>query len=375
MCVNKDDLTKSYKIKNLSIIKRCNDILSIYYNRIMLLNLEENSYSIKDIINILKTKNDNIRLSFTEYFERWKDEHNNIKGIKNYITAVNAFILFAKHDNILFDEITVNSMRLFENSLEDKARAKTLYPSSILKIFNDAREYYNDYDNNIIRIRHSLSKYRVPQQNTALKRALSISQIRDIFSLPDDNKSVHGYSSRRDLALDCAKLSFCLGGMNSVDLFTCSELNNDSIRYYRQKTKDRRKDNAFMEIEIPGQIKYLVEKYKGTDTVFNFKERFSNYMQFNRAINLGLKEIGKELNIDNLEFYAFRHSLATIAVNDLDIDVYLVAKLLNHVEGSIHITELYIKKDFDKINSANKAVVNYVYMGLKKCLLSFEQQT
>ena len=56
--------------------------------------------------------------------------------------------------------------------------------------------------------------------------------------------------------------------------------------------------------------------------LFNFYERFYSMSDFNRAINIGLKHVGKDVGIDGLQFYAARHSLATIACNDANIPIY-----------------------------------------------------
>ena len=40
----------------------------------------------------------------------------------------------------------------------------------------------------------------------------------------------------------------------------------------------------------------------------------------NRSINIGLKGIGRELGIGNLQFYSARHSMATIAINKVGIN-------------------------------------------------------
>ena len=70
--------------------------------------------------------------------------------------------------------------------------------------------------------------------------------------------------------------------------------------------------------------------------------------------------MGKELGIDKLQFYAARHSMATIAVNDVGISKYVVNDMLNHTDQSLKITELYIKKDFSHINESNVKLLDYV---------------
>ena len=52
------------------------------------------------------------------------------------------------------------------------------------------------------------------------------------------------------------------------------------------------------------------------------------------------------LGIEDLEFYAARHSFASIARNDLKVDKGTVGEALNHVDKENRMTDLYIKKIF-----------------------------
>lgn len=359
MYVTRKDITASFKIKNANVLDRCNELIKTYRERISELNLEFNDIDIDTIVSYLKQKKDKRGISFTDFANKWIYS-STIKGIKNYKTALNALYAFVGRDNILCEEINVKTMKAFENALKDRPRAQSLYPNCIKTIFNAAKEYYNDEDNDIIRIKHSLDKYKPVEQNIAEKRALDVETIRRIFALPYDNIMVKGKSSRHDLALDCFRLSFCLMGMNSADLYYADKLEDNTIIYDRMKTKDRRRDKAEIQVKITDYIKPLVEKYKGKERVFNFYERFTTMESFNRAINIGLKEIGKEIGIERLQFYAARHSMATISVNDVKISKYIVNDMLNHTDQSLRITELYIKKDFSHINEANVKLLDYV---------------
>lgn len=360
MYVTKKDLTTSLKIKNAYIIDRCNDLIKAYRERVNELSLEFNNIDIGVVVNYIKQKKDNKGISFTNFADRWMKQHTEIKGMKNYKTSLNAFCTFMGRENILCDEMTVKTMKTFENSLNDRPRAQSLYPNCIKTMFNAAKECYNDEDNDIIRIKHSLDRYRPPRQNVAKKRALGVEKIRGIFALPYDNIKTKGMDSRHDLALDCFKLSFCLMGINSADLYNAIEIDGRKITYQRMKTRGRRSDMAEIQVDVQPCIMSLVNKYRGNERVFNFNERFSSMESLNRAINIGLKEVGREVGVDNLQFYAARHSLATIAVNDVGISKYVVNDMLNHTDPSLKVTELYIKKDFKAINDANVKVLDYV---------------
>lgn len=362
MYVSKKDLTASMKIKNQQVLDKCDMLIKEYRRKVDSLFLEINPMNIDDIITFLKSSKDETSgIDFVKFARGWCSSHKELKGIKNYLSAINSFCLFFGREHILCNEVTVKTMKTFEDFLSDKKRAQSLYTSKIAKLFNEARNFYNDEDNDIIRIKHTLSRYKPAQQNVAEKRALTTEQVRDIFSLPYSGSLVRGKQCRRDLALDCFKLSFCLLGMNSADLYNATDYDGEYITYCRTKTKDRRNDHAKMVVRVHPFIKPLVEKYRGKERVFNFSERFSSMGDLNRSINIGLKEIGKELGIENLQFYAARHSFASISANEVKIDRWTVNLMLNHTDQSMRVTELYIKRDFTPINEANFKLLEYIF--------------
>lgn len=361
--VTKKDVTPSGKIKNMRVVDKMEELLLMYRKKLSGLNLEVNEVDIDAIVDYLKRKDNSERsLSFSAYAERWIQE-SRAKGVKNYQTALNALRRYFGRGVILFSEVTANSLRGFCESLEGKERAASLYCNAIVKIFNDGRDFYNDEDNGIVRIKHTLNKFKAPRQNVAKKRALSVEEIRRIFALPYDGVMVRGMKSRHDVALDCFRLSFCLMGMNSADLWAAERFEDGEIVYNRQKTKDRRSDGAEMRVRVPACVLPLFEKYRdGSDKrVFDFYKRFSNPENFNRAINIGLKEVGREAGIEGLQFYAARHSMATIAVNEAGVSKYVVNDMLCHTDPTMRVTELYIKRDFKPINEGNEKLMKFMF--------------
>lgn len=362
MYVAKKDLTASFKIKNQQVLDKCDMLIRDYRKKIDGLFLEVNDMDIDSIVEVMKSdKGSKSEIDFVGFAHKWFDKHGELKGLKNYRSALNSFCLFMGRSTIYCSEITVKTMKSYEEFLSGKERAKSLYISKIVKLFNEARDYYNDEDNDIIRIKNSLSKYKPPKMNVAEKRALTVGEIRRIFALPYSEMKVKGKQCRRDLALDCFKLSFCLMGMNSADLYNATEYDGEYVTYFRTKTRDRRNDHAKMVVRIHPMIKKLVDKYRGKERIFNFYERFSSMGDLNRSINIGLKEIGRELGIENLQFYSARHSMATIAINDVRIDKWTVNEMLCHTDMAMKVTDLYIKKDFTPINEANFRLLEYVF--------------
>ena len=305
-----------------------------------------------------------------------------IKGAANYTSALNALIRFIGKEELDVNLITLDFLESFKAFLNKEREARTkkliaqgkrvpsnrslsLYLVSIKKLFNEAKKKYNRKDKNLILISHSpFEDFAIPKQEATRKRAISTDIIKKIWKLPyKDMKKGYKATCRYNLAKDCFILSFCLMGINSADLYNATEMKNNTITYYRTKTKDRRLDNAKMVVDVPQIILPLIEKYKDKTgkRLFNFYQYYADEKGFNKAINYGLKEIGATLEVDDLEYYAARHSWATIALNKVGIDKYVVHAALNHIDDSMKVTDIYIERDFVNENKANDKVVRYVF--------------
>ena len=379
-----DDLTKSLDFKDGTPIKRKVDKLVESYREMCdKLQVDANNYTLDEILEMLKADEERHKPVDFIQFCQWWISTTTIKGKKNYQSAVNAFIAYLGTDHLEASKITASVINGFMGYLmkqsEEKAealakagkriptnRSISLYLGSLRHLFNEAKKKHNDYDRNIIRITNSPFEYvTIPKQQATRKRAITPEQIRSIWQYPYERK-IDGtlkQESITNLAKDCFILSFCLIGMNSADLFNCTELNDDTITYYRTKTTARRLDKAKMEVKIPSFLEPLFEKYrdKTGKRVFKFYRLYNTDKNFNRAINLGLKTIGEKLKLIDLEYYAARHSWATIALNKCRIDKYVVHEALNHIDESMRVTDIYIERDFVNENKANEKVVKYVF--------------
>lgn len=381
--VTSKDLTKSFNFKEGTTVKREVDkLIQTYQEKCAKLQLEVNHYTLDDIFSFLKSEREQTQsIDFIQYCKEWL-ETTGIKGKKNYQSALNSFISYLGKEHLKTDEVTsqlLNGFKAHLNLRREKQviqlqkqgkripsnRTVSLYLGSIRHLFNEAKKKYNDYDKNIILIPHSPFEHvEVPKQEATRKRALSAETINQILKLPYiRNANGKERICSFNLAKDCFILSFCLMGMNSVDLHSCDEIEDNAITYYRSKTTGRRLDKAKMKVNILPVLSSLMEKYKdhAGRRVFRFYQMYNTANNFNRAINLGLKQIGKMLQVDDLEFYAARHSWATIALNKVGIDKYTVHAALNHVDETMRVTDIYIERDFVNENRANAKVVKYVF--------------
>ena len=383
LLAKKSDLNKSFELKEGTAIKKEADYLIFYYEKICSqIPMDIEQCSIEDIMAYVEADKKKYQIiDFIAFSESWMQASKNT-STKNYKSAVNALKLYINREELNIKDITNKFLTGFMEFLEERWRAKaeklkkagkivptnratSLYLGSIRHLFNEAKKQYNDYDRNIIIITNDPFKtFTVPKQCTVTrKRALTPELIKKIWELP--YQSIEGYKmeNRFNLAKDCFILSFCLMGMNSADLYNAEEREGNTIIYYRTKTRNRRADNALMKVNIPKMLMPLIEKYKDKTgkRIFTFYQNYADIASLNRSINIGLKEIGAKLKIDALQYYAARHSWATIAVNKVGIDKYTVHSALNHVDDVMKVTDIYIERDFVNENKANRKVVKYVF--------------
>ena len=381
--VTQQDLTKSLKFKEDTSIKREIDRLVLYYREQCLkLQLDQNHYSLDEIIEFLNGEQEKQQtIDFIKFSREWIASAT-IKGAPNYTTAINALVRFVGKEELDINLITLEFLEQFKAFLigERDARTKklmqqgkrvtsnrtlSLYLVSIKKLFSEAKRKFNKKDKNLILIPNSpFEDFKIPKQEATRKRAISVDIIKKLWKLPyKDMKKGYKSTCRYNLAKDCFILSFCLMGINSADLYNATEMRGNTIIYNRTKTKARRLDGAKMMVDIPKIVQPLIDKYKDSTgkRLFNFYQYYWDEKTFNKAINSGLKEIGSILEVDDLEYYAARHSWATIALNKVGIDKYIVHAALNHIDDSMKVTDIYIERDFVNENKANAKVVKYVF--------------
>ncbi len=377
------DLTPKLKFKENTNTKQEIDKLVLHYRTLLTtLHIDTENLDLNEIAMRMQNKDEAEKpIDFIAFSKNWIATAP-IKSKDTYTTGLNAFIRFIGKDELDIKKITVDLLEQYRDyiikvreqrvkALEAEGkrvpsnRCLSLYLMILRHLFSEAQKFYNKPDKGLMRIPHTPFEYfKIPKQEATRKRAIQPQQIKAIWKMPYQNIHKGAKSTCRfDLAKDCFILSFCLMGINSVDLYNATNLRDNRLVYNRTKTKDRRLDKAQMEVIVPKMVLPIIEKYRDRTgkRLFNFYQYYRDHKGFNKAINKGLKEIGEQLHIDDFEYYAARHSWATIALNKVGIDKYTVHAALNHVDASMRVTDIYIERDFVNENKANEKVVKYVF--------------
>jgi len=352
---------KNFKLKEgTDTFRQVQVLISAYYKNLE--SVPEGS-DIDTVVSYLKSERPQISsLDFYEYanrmIERMRSEGRESTA-NNYKLMLNSLARFNR--NVMIKDITVTFLKNYEHFLRTNTytigrskkqhktgeRGLSLYMGLIRAVMNEAvREFsiMSPFDH---------GRYRIPKESAPEQRSLSIDTIRKLRDM-----DIKG--GRSEMARDMFMLSFYLMGMNAADLYTCENYADGRITYNRKKTASRRQDRALFSVKVIPGAETIINRYRGANQrVFIFSEQYSTLNNFNRALREGLLQIEKQLGV-HLEFYAARHSFASIARNECGIDKYTVHECLNHVDESTRITDQYIRKDWRLLDEANWKVQGFV---------------
>ena len=383
--VDVDDF-KSGKAKgpNASFINmRITDYLQLYQKRYLKLGDLTEQMSAKEIREAVITEAGMTDIDFIKFSRDYLEELKK-DGKDGSVRAVRGFVanLVSFRSKINFTDIDLNFLYEFERYLANNGVGNGIasYMARFRVIFNKGRERYNDEDRGLIRIpNYPFRRYKIKQVlATANDNSLTVAQFRLLLNY----KPV---TVRESLAKDMFLLMFYLIGINSKDLYLMGKPSRDGrLMFKRSKTKRK------YGIKLEPEAKAIIEKYKDAERLINVYSNYTDHLNFQKAINIGLKSIcfnlhkkaNEEVNPgwplkkkkSVLDFpLAFtsnwaRHTWATIARNDCSINKDDVALCLGHEDKDNQVTDIYIKYDYSIIDRSNRKVINLVTNTVLKML-------
>ncbi len=347
-----EDITRGGKLKNQSYIDILEKVIAGYRKKVAGMGLE---YGEHELDYVVKRLLESDKLDFFLFAEQAMKEFHG-ETFLGYRSAVNAVEAFIGRRSLNLKEMTRDFFVRFERYLSGRHGGLTsgdiIYINKVRTLYRKAQIKFNDESNEVLSS-YPLMAYKVPKLQVTRKRALPVEEIRTIMNLDIP-------TPRTRVCRDLFILSFCLMGMNAADFYTAEKIVKGRVCYNRKKTKGRRADGAYIEVAIDKRIKPLADKYKGKSKAFIFSERMTEN-QFKSMVDKHIKRVGAMAGIEGLTFYAARHSFATIAYNDCGIEKYVVHSMLNHVPQEMKITDVYIRRTFDKENDANKKVLDLLF--------------
>lgn len=377
----KEKGVEKIKIKNQAILDLMDGIVLGFRTKLTTAGPQVESWDVDKVVEYLNSKEQKaFKLNLIEYGYKCADmveKQGRTTTARQHRVAMRALERFAGN-SLDVNDVTVSFLKSYERHLlqeptykgvgvgmsvatsKPKAgRAVTLYMSHLKSILSQAKLEFNDEYSGRINIPLSpFDRYKIPKIQPSKHRTLSIEQIQKIIDMPYCTAR-NSTCTTMHIAKDVFLLSFALMGINTVDLYELESYSEGIISFERRKTKTRRLDKAYMRIRVEDELLPILNKYKGSNgKVFNFCERYNSYLIFNKMINRGLKKIGQEIGVPDLNHYYARHSMASICANKLGIDVARVDEMLNHSDSSMALARVYIEKDFEPLWEANRKLID-----------------
>ena len=357
--VNDKGLSRNKKdILDPFVIQQTSKLINQYYNTLN--RIDTQHWTIKEIVDYIQKGKDGISFSM---YARKHIEKMIVRGqertSRDYKWALYSLEKFAGGDEIMFSQLTYSFLSRWIDSLSQTARSKHKYPINIRQIHKAAMLEYNDEERGIQLITNPWPKITIPKENTPNKRAISPNMLRKFFAVvPDFSRFTHPL---QELGQDVELISFCMCGINSIDLFFAkkSQYHNGIFHYNRRKTSKSRSDNAYFEIIKPTFEKYL-SKDMESPWLFDFQDRLSTSDSFNANVNAGISQICKKVSPDfHASLYSFRHSWATIAQNGCGASLGDIDFALNH--STYKMARVYTKIDYSPAWELNEKVIDYIF--------------
>ena len=338
-------------------------LISQYYQ--MLNQLECSDWTASEVAAYLtKTTAD---MSFSDYVRKHVNkliERGQERTSRNYRYAINHMERFAQTDNIMFSRLTSAFLNRWIESLSVTNRCKEQYPVCMREVYRAAMKEFNDEELGIIRLKNPWGNVVIPRSDIPEKRAIPASKLRAFFNVvPDRSRFTNPLM---EIGQDVALISFCMCGLNAVDIFNAkkNQYVDGIFHYERQKTRNARADKGYFEVRVPEFLKPTFEKYfskeKDSPWLFNFHDRLSTSDSFCANVNTGIRQIWEKVEPNfKASLYAFRHSWATIAQNECGATMNEVDFGLNHSINKM--ARVYVKIDYTPAWILNEKVIDFIF--------------
>ena len=302
------------------------------------------------IVAVLKGEDIDDNNTFYNWFVRYTDTKSVEGTRKIYLQTLVQLRRFVPDvTKLRFEDINVDWLTRFEGFLAKTAskNARNIHLRNIRTVFNYA------IDNDATTL-YPFRRFKIRPEETK-KRSLTVEQLRDLINYPCEP-----FQQRH---VDMFLLMFYLCGINAADLFHLTEIVDGRVEYRRAKT------HKLYSIKVEPEAMEIINRYRGKGQLLNILDTTNDYKTFLSRTNKALKRLGeyerhglggtKDISplFPNLSTYWARHTWATIAA-ELDIPTDTIAAALGH--GGNTVTDIYIKRNVNKVDQANRRVIDYV---------------
>lgn len=269
-----------------------------------------------------------------------------------------------------FEAYCLRTKKKVKGKKIEKETEKTMSTNGVAVYLRNIRTILNQAIADDLTENYPFKKFKIHTEVTR-NRNLSSEEIRMIrdYVAPD---------RRQEIARDFFMLQFFLLGINTFDIFwmPSSGVVRDRLQFNRGKT------GKFCNIKIEPEAQALIDKYRGQKYLLWFADQsaperipaqsskharksefqYKDEAAFNKMINPNLAKIQTALKINpgaKITTYYTRHSMSSI-MREIGVSVDDISLCLSHSSPDHKTTHIYINKDFEKADIANRKLINHI---------------
>lgn len=192
------------------------------------------------------------------------------------------------------------------------------------------------------------------------KRSLDVAVLRSLINYP-----VEPFA---EIYRDMFVLGFMLLGINSIDLYNLKEVTRQGRIEY-----DRSKTGGIFSVKVEPEAMAIIEKYRGEKGLLCIADRWSDHRNFRHQMNAAIKRIGVAQGkgkkdkpsvglFAEVTSYWARHTWGTLAY-EIGVNDDTISQALGHQGSGARVTEVYIRRNMDRVDEANRRVLDWVLYG------------
>lgn len=250
--------------------------------------------------------------TFLSRLQKYADE-SNPRTRQIYLATMRRMEAYQSNaSKLTFEDVTEEWLHGFDEFLKKSSpalNARSIHFRNIRAVFNDAHRNgvttNYPFDNGRFEIRTEPTR----------KRSLKLDILRKVFSADVEDW--------QEKYRDMFKLTFLLIGINFVDLYNLTSIEDGRIEYRRAKTSRQ------YSIKVEPEALALIQKHAGSKNLLYLADHSDNYRISYMQLCRGLKSIREALGIPELSTYWARHSWATVA-SSLGVPKDTIAQALGH---------------------------------------------
>ena len=266
-----------------------------------------------------------------------------------YALTIRKVRAYTGKDDVYVEDLDYLWLAGFDAAIGGKINARAVHMRNLRHICNFAiDEGYTSF--------YPFRKFTIRHEETQ-KLSLTVEQLRAIRDL-DCEPWQEEY---RDIFM----LMFYLLGVNAADIFKAApdSIRNGRLEYRRSKT------GRLYSIKVEPEALAIIRKYRGKKYLISPLERYADYRDYLHHLNdalktlgmnarAGVKRSGKAIEPDLSSNWA-RHTWATLAA-ELDVSDPTISLALGHAVTGHRTTSIYIKRNFNKVDEANRLLIDYL---------------